>query len=176
MNCYLNIWNPRSQTVPSFFLCDYCRGPFTLYSRRLSSNGVGQGEQSRVSNPLVDGRWTCGSLDYLLRQENRRTCFLLRQENMRTCFFRQENMRTRGRVKAWLSKTRTWGLVGLCPTLDACSIRTFPSNFCRDTWILLRLRVRQVLGKALARVADACPWTLARAKVAHIRCLFRGVA
>ena len=74
---------------PSFFLCDYCRGPFTLYSRRLSSNVVGQGEQSRVSNPLVDGRWTCGSLDYLLRQEN-----------MRTCFFRQENMRTRGRVKA----------------------------------------------------------------------------
>ena len=50
----------RSPTVPSSFSCDYCRGPFTLYSRRLSSNVVGQGEQSRVSNPLVDGRWTCG--------------------------------------------------------------------------------------------------------------------
>ena len=156
MNCYLNIWNPRSPTVPSSFSCDYCRGPFTLYSRRLSSNGVGQGEQSRVSNPLVDGRWTCGcwitcaklihpktSIIRLctflfVRQENmvyldRRTCFLLRQENRRTCFIiktrehknmfyllRQENMRTRGRVKAWLSKKRTWGLVGLCPTLDAC--------------------------------------------------------
>ena len=60
MNCYLNIRNPRSPTVPSSFSCDYCRGPFTLFSRRLSSNGVGQGEQSRVSNPLVDGRWTCG--------------------------------------------------------------------------------------------------------------------
>ena len=45
---------------PSFFLCDYCRGPFTIYSRHLSSNVVGQSVQSRVGNPLVDGRWTCG--------------------------------------------------------------------------------------------------------------------
>ena len=39
--------------------CDYRRGPFTLFSRRLSSNGVGQGVQSRVSNLFVDGRWAC---------------------------------------------------------------------------------------------------------------------
>ncbi|MEE0670045.1 hypothetical protein, partial [Prevotella sp.] len=49
-------------------------------------------------------------LDYLLRQENRRTYFLLRQENRRTCFyldrrtcfFRQENMRTRGKGEGLL--------------------------------------------------------------------------
>ena len=32
------------------------------------------------------------------------------------------------------------------------------------------------IGKSIGRVADACPWTLAIAKVARIRCLFRGVA
>ena len=56
----LSIRNPRGTLLSSSHVsCDYCRGPFTLYSRRLSSNVVGQGEQSRVSNPLVDGRWTC---------------------------------------------------------------------------------------------------------------------
>ena len=59
---------------------------------------------------------------------------------------------------------------------DLPTFRLFPSTRGRDTWIQPHLRVRQVLGKALARVADACPWTLAIAKVARIRCLFRGVA
>ena len=79
---------------------------------------------------------------YLLRQENRRTCFLLRQENMRT----------RGRVKACLSKKRTWGLVGLCPTLVVCvsslkplifslftlhlTIGFFTFHFSLNHWIL----------------------------------------
>ena len=127
----LSIRNPRGTLLSSSHVsCDYCRGPFTLYSRRLSSNVVGQGEQSRVSNPLVDGRWTCACWItcaklihpktsiirfstilfvrhknmFLFRQKN--MFYLLRQENRRTWFLlRQENMRTRGRVKAWLSKT-----------------------------------------------------------------------
>ena len=47
----------------------------------------------------------------------------------------------------------------LCLTADPCqrhyrlrdlpTFRLFPSNFCRDTWILPHLCVRQVLGKAL---------------------------
>ena len=47
----------------------------------------------------------------------------------------------------------------LCLTADPClrhyrlrnlpTFRLFPSNFCRDTWILPHLHVRQVLGKAL---------------------------
>ena len=111
MNCYLNIRNPRNSTVPSSFSCDYCRGPFTLFSRRLSSNVVGQGEQSRVSNPLVDGRWTCGcwitcaklihpktsiirlSTIRAIEYDSVRFCFvrhknvvLFRQKNKRTCF------------------------------------------------------------------------------------------
>ena len=96
---------------PSFFLCDYCRGPFTLYSRRLSSNVVGQSVQSRVGNPLVDGRWTCGcwitcaklihpktsiirlSTIRAIEYDSVRFCFvrhknvvLFRQKNKRTCF------------------------------------------------------------------------------------------
>ena len=59
----------------------------------------------------------------------RRTCIFERHKNMffvktweqkNMFFLRQENMRTRGRVKACLRETRTWGLVGLCPTLVAC--------------------------------------------------------
>ena len=47
----------------------------------------------------------------------------------------------------------------LCLTADPClrhyrlrnlpTFRLFPSNFCRDTWVLPHLHVRQVLGKAL---------------------------
>ena len=55
-------------------------------------------------------------------------------------------------------------------------LRLFPSNFCRDTWILPPLMCAPSIGKSIGRVADACPWTLAIAKVARIRCLFRGVA
>ena len=74
----------------------------------------------------------------------------------------------------------------LCLTADPCqrhyrlrylpTFRLFPSNFCRDTWILPPLMCAPSIGKSIGRVADACPWTLAIAKVARIRCLFRGVA
>ena len=70
---------------------------------------------------------------------------LFRQKNIRTCFFRQENMRTRGRVKAWLSKKRTWGLVGLCPTLDACVSSLKPLDFSLFTFhfSLLNIKTRE---------------------------------
>ena len=74
----------------------------------------------------------------------------------------------------------------LCLTADPCqrhyrlrdlpTFRLFPSNFCRDTCILPPLMCAPSIGKSIGRVADACPWTLAIAKVARIRCLFRGVA
>ena len=58
--------------------------------------------------------------------EDMRTWFLERHENKRTGFFgktgEQENMRRS--AKDCLSKTRTRGLVGLCPTLLSCGILT----------------------------------------------------
>ena len=72
-----------------------------------------------------------------------RTCFYL---DRRTCFLlRQENMRTRGRVKAWLSKKRTWGLVGLCPTLVACVSSLKPLDFSLFTLhsSLLNIKTRE---------------------------------
>ena len=171
MNCYLNIWNPRSPTVPSSFLCDYCRGPFTLYSRRLSSNVVGQGVQSRVSNPLVDGRWTCGcwiTCAKKVQGERNQACLKLlsrclsstklihpktsiirlstiraiEYDWVRFCFvrhknvvlFRQKNKRTWEQEDPFRRHYQPRDLPTFC---------TFPSNFCPDTWIRLRLRVRQ---------------------------------
>ena len=134
MNCYLNIRNPRSSTVPSSFSCDYRRGPFTLFSRRLSSNVVGQGVPSRVSNPLVDGRWTCARWITCAKVQHPKTSIIrlstiraieydsvrflfVRHENVlflkdirteeHVILLRQENMRTRGRVNACLRETRT---------------------------------------------------------------------
>ena len=74
---------------PSFFLCDYCRGPFTLYSRRLSSNVVGQSVQSRVGNPLVDGRWTCGCWITCAKLIHPKTSIIRLSTIL---FVRQENM------------------------------------------------------------------------------------
>ena len=74
---------------PSFFLCDYCRGLFTLYSRRLSSNVVGQGVQSRVSNSLVDGRWTFGCWITCAKLIHPKTSIIRLSTIL---FVRQENM------------------------------------------------------------------------------------
>ncbi len=42
-------------------------------------------------------------------------------------------MRTRGKGEGLIEEKENMRLGWACPTLDACSIRTFPSNFCRDT-------------------------------------------